>query len=99
MSIKEKFERVMMAATFAEAGEQDTALEIMGRQRRVRKEDRKAVRLGVFDRLMMAATFAEAGEHDTALEIMGHEKRARKQDRKTLRPRARIQLRAPSARG
>jgi hypothetical protein len=98
MSIKERFEKVMMAATFAEAGEHDTALEIMGEQRRVRKQERKAVHLGVFDRIMMAATFAEAGEHDTALEIMGNEKRARKQDRKTARPRARAQLRAPSAR-
>ena len=98
MSIKERFEKVMMAATFAEAGEHDTALEIMGEQRRVRKQERKAVRLGAFDRMMMAATFAEAGEHDTALDIMGNEKRARKQDRKTARPRARLQLRAPSAR-
>jgi len=47
---------------------------------------------------MMAATFAEAGEHDTALEIMGEEKRVRKQDRKTVRPRARLQMRAPSTR-
>lgn len=98
MSIREKFEKVMMAATYAEAGEHDTALEIMGQQRRPRSQERKSVRLGVFDRMMMAATFAEAGEHDTALEIMGNEKRPRKQNRKTVRPRARLQLRAPSAR-
>jgi hypothetical protein len=52
-----------------------------------------------FEKAMMAATFAEAGEHDTALEIMGEEKRVRKQDRKTVRPKARLQMRAPSARG
>ncbi len=98
MSIKERFEKVMMAATFAEAGEHDTALEIMGKQRRLRKQERNVVRLGIFDTMMMAATFAEAGEHDTALEIMGNEKRTRKQDRKTARPRAKLQLRAPSAR-
>jgi lipopolysaccharide biosynthesis protein len=99
MSIRERFEKVMMAATFAEAGEHDTALEIMGEEKRARKQERKAVRLGVFDRIMMAATFAEAGEHDTALEIMAEEKRVRKQDRKTVRPMARLQMRAPSARG
>jgi hypothetical protein len=51
-----------------------------------------------FDRTMMAVSFAEAGEHDTALEIMGEQKRLRKEKRVTPRPRARVELRAPSAR-
>jgi hypothetical protein len=99
MSIRQRFEKVMMAATFAEAGEHDAALEIMGEQRRIREQGEKGVRLGVFDRLMMAATFAEAGERDTALEIMGERAHPRGQNRKGVRPRARAQLRAPSARG
>jgi uncharacterized protein (DUF111 family) len=100
MSIGEKFERTMMAVSFAEAGEHDTALEIMGEQKCLREEKHVTPRptLTAFDRIMMAVSFAEAGEHDTALEIMGEQKRLRKEERVTPRPRARLELRAPSAR-
>jgi hypothetical protein len=98
MSIREKFERIMMAITFAEAGEHDTAREILEDQKRLRKQNRSTLRPTAFERIMMAITFAEAGEHDTAREMLGDQKRLRKQNRSTLRPRARLELRAPSAR-
>jgi hypothetical protein len=41
-SIGEKFEKTMMAVGFAEAGEHDTALEIMGEQKRLRHRLGKA---------------------------------------------------------
>lgn len=40
MSVWEKLERIMMAITFAEAGEHDTAREILGKEKRLRKQER-----------------------------------------------------------
>ncbi len=87
-TLLERFERTMTAASFAEAGEHETARQIMGEVRPV-----KRVRTGRFERLMMAVTFAEAGEFDTARDFMREEKRVQKRDRVTPRPRQ--QLRAP----
>ena len=44
MGIKEKLERMMMAITFAEAGEQDTAREFLKEEKRVRKSKRASRR-------------------------------------------------------
>jgi hypothetical protein len=40
MGIREKVERIMMAITFAEAGEHDTAREFMREEKRLRKSKR-----------------------------------------------------------
>ncbi|NOR11193.1 MAG: hypothetical protein GQ541_06865 [Desulfovibrionaceae bacterium] len=40
MSIRERLERIMMAITFAEAGEHDTAREFLREKKRLRKEKR-----------------------------------------------------------
>ena len=40
MGIREKLERIMMAITFAEAGEHDTAREVMREEKRLRKSKR-----------------------------------------------------------
>jgi hypothetical protein len=40
MGIREKFERIMMAITFAEAGEHDTAREFLQERKRPRKQER-----------------------------------------------------------
>lgn len=59
-----KFERLMAAATFAEAGEHDAALKMLG-------EKRVSVDwAGGFHRMMSAATFAEADCHDMAREFV-----------------------------
>ena len=83
-----RYENVMTAAAFAEAGEYSTAREIVNE---IRPEKRPFMRK--FERLMLAVTFAEAGEHDTAREIMRKDKRPQKRDYVRQRPRA--QLRAP----
>ncbi len=83
-----KLENIYSAAAYAEAGEFDTAKQIMN-EVRTEKRVRKISRL---ERVMMAITFAEANEHDTAIEIMRGEKRTQKRDRITPKPR--IQLRA-----
>ncbi|UCG11186.1 MAG: hypothetical protein JSU72_11560 [Deltaproteobacteria bacterium] len=44
MSIREKLERIMMAITFAEAGEQDTARELMREEKRLLKSKRASRR-------------------------------------------------------
>lgn len=77
-----KLENMYAASAFGEAGEFDTAREILGE-----KGPEKRTRAGKFERLMMAVTFAEAGEHDTAREIMREEKRTQKKDRVAPRPR------------
>ena len=87
-SLIKKLENIYSAAAYAEAGEFDTAKQIMN-EVRTEKRVRKVSRL---ERVMMAVTFAEAGEHDTAIEIMRGEKRTQKRDRATPKPR--IQLRA-----
>ena len=59
-----KFQKIMMATTFAEAGEWDTAREMT-----------PAVALSRqptwLNRVFMAVTFAESGLHNEALHIMG----------------------------
>jgi hypothetical protein len=40
MGIREKLERIMMAITFAEAGEHDTAREFLKERKRPRKQER-----------------------------------------------------------
>jgi len=44
MGIREKLERIMMAITFAEAGEHDKAREFMREEKRVRKSKRASRR-------------------------------------------------------
>ena len=44
MGIREKLERMMMAITFAEAGEQDTAREFLKEEKRLRKRKRASRR-------------------------------------------------------
>ncbi len=44
MSLREKLEKVMMAVTFAESGQHDTALKIMEEEKVDRKVRRKVVR-------------------------------------------------------
>ena len=47
MGLREKIERIMVAITFAEAGEHDTAREIMNREKRMdqsRRVDRRSPR-------------------------------------------------------
>ena len=82
-----KIENAFAAAAYAEAGEHETAKQIM---EEVRPEER--VRTSRLERIMMAITFAEAGEHETAREIMREEKRTEKRDR--VAPKPRKQLRA-----
>ena len=81
-----KMENMYAAAAFGEAGEFDTAREILGE---VKPE--KRTRISKFERLMMAVTFAEAGEQDTAREMLREEKRTQKKDRVAPRPRKRLQ--------
>ncbi len=68
-----KFEDAMAAAAFAEAGEFETAKEIM-RESQSFAEKIQSLRCGVvitIDNLTsMAITFAEAGEHETAIELL-----------------------------
>lgn len=65
-----EFDTTMVAAAFAEAGEHESAREILARPR-----PEKEVRLGRFARMMMAIAFAEAGEHETAREFVTDRKR------------------------
>jgi hypothetical protein len=83
--ILKKLENMYAASAFGEAGEFDTAREILGEKR-----PEKRTRAGKFERLMMAVTFAEAGEHETAREMMREGKRTQKQDRVAPRPRKRM---------
>jgi hypothetical protein len=92
-----KLERIFSAATFAEAGEYETAKEILREGERSQKTDRvtPAARLGKLERIFSAATFAEAGEYETAKEILREGERSQKTDRVTPAARPRKELRAP----
>ncbi len=72
-----KLENIYSAAAYAEAGEYETAKQLMN-EIRTEKRVRKTGRL---EKIMMAITFAEANEHDTAIEIMRGEKRTQKRHR------------------
>ncbi|MBI5049603.1 MAG: tetratricopeptide repeat protein [Nitrospirae bacterium] len=63
----------MVATAFAEAGEFETAREIMREEiplSKKIKELRRDVALTIDDLTSMAITFAEAGEHEKALKIL-----------------------------
>ena len=63
-NIFRKFQETMMAATFAEAGEWDTAREMI--------PDTELSREATWwNRIFMAITFAESGLHDEAIRFMG----------------------------
>jgi len=64
-AIREKIEAWMSAVTFAEAGEQEMALQIVGRRARVARKKRSTL-----NDIMMAITFAEAGLPDVARQYM-----------------------------
>jgi hypothetical protein len=83
-----KLENIYSAVAYAEAGEFETAKQIMNEIR----PEKRIGKISRLERVMMAITFAEANEHDTAIEIMRGEKRPQKRDRVTPRPRR--QLRA-----
>lgn len=62
--IFETFSSMMNAVTFAEAGEFDTARQMLPASSKKRNE------LSRLDKAFMAVTFAEAGLHEEALNIM-----------------------------
>ena len=67
MSWKEKINNMFTAITFAEAGEHDTALEMMGQ---VSSQKNEKSWLSALNNIFTAATFAEADCHDIALEYL-----------------------------
>ncbi|MEW6602351.1 MAG: tetratricopeptide repeat protein [Nitrospirota bacterium] len=73
MGFMKDFEDVMAAVSFAEAGEFDTAREMLGEGSPVTDkilDVRRGAVLSLDDLTSMAITFAEAGEHEKALEIL-----------------------------
>ena len=62
-NIIKRFQETMMAATFAEAGDWDTAREMI-------PVSEASTEPSWLDRVFMAATFAEAGLHDEAVRLM-----------------------------
>ena len=68
-SLTEKFERIFSAVTFAEAGEFETAREILN-ESPAAAPDILSSDATIDDLISTAITFAEAGEHDKALETM-----------------------------
>lgn len=67
------FENTMTAVAFAEAGEAETARQILNEDFALGSaiaELREKVHLTVDDLISMAITFAEAGEHEKAAEIL-----------------------------
>jgi hypothetical protein len=72
-SWKEKMAAWFAAVAFAEAGERETALELVGLEPRAQKQS-----AGVMQTLndsFAAAAFAEADCHETAIEILGSGKK------------------------
>ena len=69
-SLTEKFERIFSAVTFAEAGEFETAREILNESPSSSLGDVLSSDTTIDDLISTAITFAEAGEHDKALETM-----------------------------
>ncbi|MEK6757994.1 MAG: hypothetical protein AABX88_02595 [Nanoarchaeota archaeon] len=88
-----KYEDMMVASAFAEAGEYETARGILKEV-----QHQKRTRLNLFEKMMaivnfvenrrVAITFAEAGEYETAREIMRKEQRP--QIRNYIRPQIRL---------
>jgi len=77
MSWKEKINRMFRAVTFAEAGEHDTALEMMDQASSAEKTEKNW--LNALNNIFTAVTFAEANCHDTAREYLGELPAARTQ--------------------
>ena len=68
-----KFEDAMAAVAFAEAGEFETAREILTENKSLNKKMKSlkhGIEITIDDLTSMAITFAEAGEHEKALEIL-----------------------------
>lgn len=68
-----KFEDAMTAVAFAEAGEFETAREIMNEAPALKEEIvslQREASLTIDDLINMAITFAEAGEHEKAKEFI-----------------------------
>ena len=76
MSWKEKINNIFTAVTFAEAGEHDTALEMMSH---TTSQKRSKSWLHSLNNLFTAVTFAEADCHDTALEYLDQRPAAKTQ--------------------
>jgi len=79
------WDRMMAAISFAEVGEQDTAVEIMNQESTKRTQKRIDTTLNTWDRVMAAISFAEAGEHETAMEVMNQGPTKRTQKRSYTR--------------
>ena len=79
------WDRVMAAISFAEAGEQDTAMEVMNQESTKRTQKRSHTTINAWDRVMAAISFAEVGEQDTAAEIMNQGPTKRTQKRRDSR--------------
>jgi thioredoxin-like negative regulator of GroEL len=79
------WDRVMAAISFAEAGDQETAMEVMNQGPTKRTQKRIDATLNTWDRVMAAIAFAEAGEQDTATEVMNQGPTKRTQKRSDTR--------------
>ena len=76
MSWKDKINQIFTAVTFAEAGEHETALEMMNQPA---TEKRSKNWLDALNNIFTAATFAEADCHDMALDYLGAQPAAKTQ--------------------
>ena len=68
-----KLEKMFSAIAFAEAGEFETARELMKEEPALTQKVvllKKEVEVSIANMTMMAVTYAEAGEHGIAVEIM-----------------------------
>jgi len=79
------WDRMMAAISFAEAGEHETAREVMNQESTKRTQQRTDTTLNTWDRAMAAISFAEAGEHETAVEVMNQGPTKRTQKRSYTR--------------